>query len=71
MLLTNLTIHLNIFEKPLLYNKMNHDEEDWKKQFEKFKVVQKCPKCGELSLKFSEGKIKCSKCSFEQNVGEI
>ena len=38
---------------------MNHDEEDWKKQIEKFKVVQKCPKCGELSLKFTEGKIKC------------
>jgi len=50
---------------------MNHDEEDWKRQIEKFKVVQKCPRCGELSLKFAEGKIKCGKCSFEQNVGNI
>jgi len=50
---------------------MDPNEEDWKKQIEKFKVVQKCPRCGELSLKFTEGKIKCSKCSFEQTIGEI
>ena len=50
---------------------MNPDEEDWKKQFGKFKVVQKCPKCRELSLKFTEGKIKCSKCGFEQNIANI
>ena len=50
---------------------MDPNDEDWKKQIEKFKVVQKCPRCGDLSLKFIEGKIKCSKCSFEQNVGEI
>ena len=50
---------------------MNHDEEDWKKQIEKFKVVQKCPRCGELNLKYVEGKIKCSNCSFEQNIGGI
>jgi len=65
------TIHLNISKKPLLYCNMNPDEENWKKEFEKFKVVQKCPKCGELSLKFSEGKIKCSECSYEQNVANI
>lgn len=50
---------------------MNHDEEDWKNQLEKFKVVQKCPRCGQLSLKFDKGKIQCSNCGFEQNVGEI
>ena len=50
---------------------MNSDEEDWKKQFEKFKVVQKCPRCGELSLKFMEGKIKCGSCGFEQNTQNI
>ena len=50
---------------------MDPNEEDWKKQIEKFKVVQKCPTCGDLSLKFIEGKIKCSKCSFEQNVANI
>ncbi len=50
---------------------MNHDEEDWKKQIEKFKVVQKCPRCNELSLKYVKGKIECPNCGFEQNVGEI
>ena len=50
---------------------MNPDDEDWKKQFDKFKVVQKCPICGQLTLKFVDGKIKCSNCGFEQNVGEI
>ncbi|HJN57348.1 MAG: hypothetical protein QF436_00700 [Candidatus Woesearchaeota archaeon] len=50
---------------------MNPNEENWKKELEKFKVVQKCPKCRELSLKYSEGKIKCSNCSFEQNIGSI
>ena len=55
----------------LYYLLMNHEEEDWKRQIEKFKVVQKCPKCNEITLKFIEGKIKCSNCGFEQNVGEI
>jgi len=50
---------------------MNHDEEDWKKQIEKFKVVQKCPRCNELSLKYIGGKIKCGNCGFEQNVKNI
>ena len=50
---------------------MDHDEEDWKEQLEKFKIVQRCPKCGKLSLKFAKGKLKCSSCSFEQNIGEI
>jgi len=50
---------------------MDPDEENWNKEFEKISVVQKCPKCGEVSLKFLHGKIKCSECSYEQNVGEI
>jgi len=45
--------------------------EDWKKEFEKTKVVKKCPKCNELSLKFAEGKLKCSNCDFYQDIGEI
>jgi len=53
------------------FKSMNPDEEDWKKQLEKFKVVQRCPRCNELSLKFGQGKIKCSNCGFEQNVGEV
>ena len=50
-------------------NSLNLGEQ--KKEFEKFKLTQKCPKCNELSLKFIEGKIKCSNCSFEQNVANI
>jgi ribosomal protein L37AE/L43A len=45
--------------------------EDWRKEFEKFNVVQICPKCGKLTLKFSEGNLICSNCSFNQDVGEI
>ena len=48
---------------------MNHDEELFKK--EKFSVVKKCPKCGSLSLVYEEGKIKCSKCGFEQGLPRI
>ena len=50
---------------------MDHDEVDWKKQFEKIKVVQICPKCGKLSLKFEEGKINCSECDYEQDIPKI
>ena len=45
--------------------------QDWKRQIEKFRVVQKCPRCNELGLKYSQGKIKCDNCGFEQNIGEI
>jgi len=50
---------------------MNNDEEDWKKQLEKFKVVQKCPKCGELSLTYAGGKIRCSECGYGQDIPNI
>jgi len=50
---------------------MEDNESYWKKQIEKFKVVQKCPRCNELRLKYGDGKIKCSNCGFEQNVGGI
>ncbi|MBW2976725.1 hypothetical protein KY347_04735 [Candidatus Woesearchaeota archaeon] len=50
---------------------MDRDEEEWKNQLEKFKVVQKCPKCGELSLKYFEGRIKCTNCGFEQDAKSI
>jgi hypothetical protein len=48
--------------------KMSFDDEDWKKQFDKIKIVQTCPKCGNLGLKYFEGKIRCSECGFEQSV---
>ena len=50
---------------------MNHDEEHWRKQFEKFSVAKKCPKCGKLSLIYREGKIICSECGYEQNVAKV
>ena len=63
----------NIADK-FIYNNPNFKSmngQDWKRQIEKFKVVQKCPRCGELGLKYSQGKIKCDNCGFEQNIGEI
>ncbi|MEK6948934.1 MAG: hypothetical protein AABX34_01840 [Nanoarchaeota archaeon] len=44
---------------------------DWKKSLEKFKIVQKCPRCNELELRYSDGRIKCSNCGFEERIGEI
>ena len=55
----------------LNFRAMDPDDGGWKKQLDKAKVVQKCPGCGELSLKYEKGKIICSECGFEQNVGEI
>ena len=49
---------------------MNNNR-NWKERFEKTGIAQKCPKCGNLSLQFREGKLRCSECSFEQPVGEI
>ncbi len=50
---------------------MNHDEGQWKKEFENFSLVKKCPKCGKLSLIYQEGKIACSECGFEQVIGKV
>ena len=50
---------------------MNHDEGHWKKELEKYKIVQKCPRCGKIELKFAEGKLMCSNCGFMQSIGEI
>ena len=50
---------------------MNHDEEHFKKELEKFSLVKKCPKCGKLSLRFREDKLICSECGFEQNIGKV
>jgi hypothetical protein len=57
--------------------------EKWKKEIEdkisKFTkdeemkipaVIKRCPKCFALSLEFDvkKGKIKCTKCGFEENI---
>ncbi len=50
---------------------MDYGDEHWKKELEKFKIVQKCPKCNEIGLKNINGRIMCSNCGFEQKMREI
>jgi ribosomal protein L37E len=50
---------------------MNHDEPEFEKKVPKFSVVRECPKCGQLSLSFREGKIICSNCGYGENVTAI
>lgn len=50
---------------------MNHDEERFRKELEKFSLVKKCPRCGKLGLGYKEGKIICSECGFEQTVAKV
>ncbi len=50
---------------------MGYGDEHWKKELDKLKIVQKCPRCNELSLKHSNGRIMCSNCGFEQKIGEV
>ncbi len=49
---------------------MNHDEPQFEKKL-KFSVVEKCPRCGQLSLSFKESKICCSNCGYEEKVPTI
>ena len=41
------------------------------KDVEKVKVLKRCPKCGGLSLTFTEGKIKCNDCGYEEKIADI
>ena len=50
---------------------MNHDEEHFKKEINKFSFASKCPKCGKMSLIFREDKLICSECGFEQNKTKV
>ena len=50
---------------------MNHDEPNFDRKVQKFSVVQKCPRCGQISLSFKEKKIICSNCDYEQKVPTI
>jgi len=36
-------------------------------------VIKRCPKCFELSLEFDvkQGKIRCTKCGFEENIKKL
>ena len=36
-----------------------------------FQVVQKCPKCGALSLKYRQGKVVCDECGFSETAPEL
>ncbi|HLC50535.1 MAG TPA: hypothetical protein VJI97_03850 [Candidatus Nanoarchaeia archaeon] len=44
------------------------NDEDIARKLRKFSVVKQCPKCGQLSMEYVNGKIMCSGCGFEQNV---
>lgn len=50
---------------------MNHDEPMFEKKLPRFSVVQKCPRCGHLSLSFKENKVSCSNCGYEQKISTI
>lgn len=50
---------------------MDNQEEYWKKEVNKFKAVQICPKCGKPTLKYIEEKMLCTECGFEQTVGKV
>jgi len=50
---------------------MSKETEFLEKSMENFKPVQKCPKCGRLSLTYANGKLRCSECSFEENIPDI
>ncbi len=50
---------------------MDHDEERWQSKFEKYKIAQKFPRCKKIALGFVGGRLLCTNCGFEQNVGEI
>ncbi|SVE53023.1 uncharacterized protein METZ01_LOCUS505877 [marine metagenome] len=54
--------------------------EEWKKEmgdkiknikFEKLpQIIKRCPRCNSITLEFdvNTGKIKCTKCGFEENL---
>ena len=44
-------------------------EKEFLENFNKPKVLQKCPKCGELSLQYSDGKLFCTKCPYSEDIG--
>jgi ribosomal protein S27AE len=47
------------------------EDYNWKENIERFKIVQKCPKCSKVALRFSEGRLICSNCAFSQNIGNL
>jgi len=47
---------------------MNHDDENFDNKIRKFSVVQECPKCGQLSLAFSKGRIVCASCGYNESI---
>ena len=47
------------------------EDEDFMKKFEKIDVLQRCPKCGKISLMYKEGKLECANCTYSHDVGTI
>jgi len=50
---------------------MNHDERNFEKELQKFSVVKKCPRCGQLALSSKNGELQCSSCGYEQKIPKI
>ena len=41
------------------------------KELEKINIVKRCPRCNGLSLTYTEGKIKCTDCGYEEKIPDI
>ncbi|MBI2652710.1 hypothetical protein HYX00_04560 [Candidatus Woesearchaeota archaeon] len=50
---------------------MDHDEQHFERKLQKFSVVQKCPRCKQLTLSYKNGAICCSNCGYEEKVQTI
>lgn len=50
---------------------MSHGEPDFEKELQKFSVVKRCPKCGQLALSSKDGALQCSSCGYEQKIPKI
>ena len=44
---------------------------NFESEIEKYKLIQKCPKCNSLELTFARGALHCGNCGFEQKVPSI
>ena len=58
------------------FSRKKNVEENLKTGFSKEKipaVIRRCPKCNNLSLEYDieKGRIKCSRCGFEENIPQI
>jgi len=50
---------------------MSRDEPDFEKELQKFSVVKRCPRCGQLALSSKDGALQCSGCGYEMKIPKI